>query len=86
MPYLPLCALEGFSKNQPQHLIWMGICRQMTSLNTKSRGRIANKLSPRTYSCTLPSLQVFPRGANKCTLGRQQNTSTYSTDKVFSTI
>ena len=40
MPYLPLCALEGFSKNQPQHLIWMGICRQMTSLNTKNEGSL----------------------------------------------
>ena len=42
MPYLPLCALEGFPKNLPQHLIWRGICTQMTPLNTKSEGCIAN--------------------------------------------
>ena len=40
MPYLPLCALEGFPKNLPQHLIWRGICTQMTPLNTKSEGSL----------------------------------------------
>ena len=42
MHFMPLFALESFSKNQPQHLIWMGICRQMTPLNAKSNGYIAN--------------------------------------------
>ena len=35
MHFMPLCALEGFSKNQHQHLIWKGFGSQMTHHNTK---------------------------------------------------
>ena len=39
---LPLSAHKSFSKKQSQNLIWRGICTQMTPLNTKSEGCIAN--------------------------------------------
>ena len=40
MQFMPLCALEGFSKNQPQHLIGSGFCCQMGHINAKSDGSL----------------------------------------------
>ena len=37
---LPLSVHKSFSKKQSQHLIWRGICCQMTPLNTKSEGSL----------------------------------------------
>jgi len=72
MPYLPLCVLEGFSKNQSQHLIWRGFGSQMTHRNTKKGGSNADNCLSELTAAPSPSLQVSPRGGNKCTLGRQQ--------------
>ena len=35
MHFMSLCALEGFSKNQHQYLVWRRFGRQMTYHNTK---------------------------------------------------
>ena len=72
MPYLPLCALEAFPKNQPQHHIWRGICSQMTHHNTKKGAELQINCPLELTVAPSPTLQVNPRGAYKCTLGRQQ--------------
>ena len=75
MPYLPLCALEGFPKNQPQHLIWKGICCQMTHLNTKSEGCIDNNCPFEPTFAPSPSLHLQIRGGYICTLWSPQKHS-----------
>ena len=68
MLFHPLSALEGFPKNQSQHLIWRGICNQTTYLNTKNGGIIENNCPFEPTVAPSPSLQVLLRGVCKCNL------------------
>ena len=72
MPYLPLCVLEGFPKNLPQHLIWRGNCTRMTPLIAKSEGSLRiivlsnqHLHPPRAYTCYYEEVASVPSGVHK---------------------